>query len=209
MRAWPRTSSRSSAAAHARSADSSSARATCTRLRTSPASGIRSAPSRSTKYEASRRASGSGAATTTNAVPACCSSLYVLSARSRKPPNIVSSAETKVWTSDRKPAPRIFVMTFPAVPTATDTTLRYARPLAFAGAVRMRMKRPSRNEPSRCGASRKSSADRLGGVSTTMRSHASSSRPAAFAASAFVRSWPSFSIAMYSWVPANELERAW
>ena len=40
-----------------------------------------------------------------------------------------------------------------------------------AGAASRRMKRPSRNDPSRRGASRKSSADRDGGVSTTMRSH--------------------------------------
>ena len=33
------------------------------------------------------------------------------------------------------------------------------------------MNRPSRNEPSRSGASRKSSAERVGGVSTTIRSH--------------------------------------
>jgi hypothetical protein len=52
--------------------------------------------------------------------------------------------------------------------------------------------RPSRKRPRRCGASRKSSADRLGGVSTTMRSQV----PVAL-------SWPSFSIAMYSWVPAK------
>ena len=39
-----------------------------------PASGIRSSLSRSTKYAASRSASGSGAATTRNAVPAACSS---------------------------------------------------------------------------------------------------------------------------------------
>jgi len=60
------------------------------------------------------------------------------------------------------------------------------------------MKRPSRNEPSRCGASRKSSAERLGGVSTTMRSHRSSAR-----------SWPSFSIAMYSWVPEKLDDNDW
>ena len=64
------------------------------------------------------------------------------------------------------------------------------------------MNRPSRNDPSRLGASRKSSADRDGGVSTTMRSHVRSR-------SAWARSWPSFSIAMYSCVPANELETAW
>ena len=67
----------------------------------------------------------------------------------------------------------------------------------------IRMSRPSRNEPSRAGASRKSSADRLGGVSTTMRSQPSGS------ASASARSWPSFSIAMYSCVPAKELDSAW
>ena len=66
---------------------------------------------------------------------------------------------------------------------------------ARAGAASSRIMRPSRNDDSRCGASRKSSADRLGGVSTMIRSH---SPPAA--------SWPSFSIAMYSWVPENELE---
>ena len=65
------------------------------------------------------------------------------------------------------------------------------------------MNRPSRNEPSRFGASRKSSADRVGGVSTTIRSQRA--RPA----SACARSWPSFSIAMYSCVPANELDSAW
>ena len=64
------------------------------------------------------------------------------------------------------------------------------------------MNRPSRNEPSRFGASRKSSAERDGGVSTTMRSQVPSR-------SACARSWPSFSIAMYSCVPANELETAW
>ena len=71
-----------------------------------------------------------------------------------------------------------------------------------AGAVRIRMNRPSRNEPIRAGASRKSRALRDGGVSTTMRSHVPS-------ASARTRSWPSFSIAMYSCVPAKEVERVW
>ena len=59
------------------------------------------------------------------------------------------------------------------------------------------MKRPSSNDESRSGASRKSSADRDGGVSTTMRSQV----PVAC-------SWPSFSMAMYSCVPANELDSA-
>ena len=50
----------------------------------------------------------------------------------------------------------------------------------------------------RCGASRKSSADRDGGVSTTIRSH-----------SPVAASWPSFSMAMYSCVPENEEEMVW
>ena len=60
------------------------------------------------------------------------------------------------------------------------------------------MNRPSRNDPSRFGASRKSSADRLGGVSTTIRSQRSSAR-----------SWPSFSIAMYSCVPEKLDDSDW
>jgi hypothetical protein len=52
------------------------------------------------------------------------------------------------------------------------------------------------------GASRKSRAERDGGVSTITRSQVPSR-------SAWARSWLSFSIAMYSWVPANELETAW
>ena len=55
--------------------------------------------------------------------------------------------------------------------------------------------RLSRNLVSLLGASRKSRALRVGGVSTTMRSN----RPS-------VWSWYSFSIAMYSWVPDNASE---
>ena len=70
------------------------------------------------------------------------------------------------------------------------------RPPALAGARSSRIIRPSRNRPSRCGASRKSSAERLGGVSTTIKSQL----PVAF-------NWPSFSMAMYSCVPAKLDER--
>ncbi|SKY70670.1 Uncharacterised protein [Mycobacteroides abscessus subsp. abscessus] len=48
--------------------------------------------------------------------------------------------------------------------------------------------------PNRFGASRKSNALRDGGVSTTIRSHLSS-----------WRSWPNFSMAMYSCVPDMEV----
>jgi hypothetical protein len=63
-----------SAPAIASSADSVPAGTGLARLTTSPASGIRSSLRRSTKYAASRSASGSGAATTRNAVPSACSS---------------------------------------------------------------------------------------------------------------------------------------
>jgi hypothetical protein len=56
-------------AATARSGPSPGASTGWTRLRTSPPRGIRSAASRSTKYDASRSASFSGAATTRNTVP--------------------------------------------------------------------------------------------------------------------------------------------
>ncbi len=73
-----------------------------------------------------------------------------------------------------------------------------ARPPTFAGAISKRMNLPSRKDPSRFGASRKSSAEREGGVSTMIRSHSSRAR-----------SCPSFSIAMYSCVPANPADRDW
>jgi hypothetical protein len=72
------------------------------------------------------------------------------------------------------------------------------RPPARAGAVSSRIIVPSRKRPIRFGASRKSSADRDGGVSTMIRSHWS-----------VARSWPSFSIAMYSCVPAKDEDSAW
>ena len=70
-----------------------------------------------------------------------------------------------------------------------------------AGVSSSLMNRPSRKLESRSGASRKSSALREGGVSTTIRSQ----RPVLRASRS---SWPSFSIAMYSCVPAKELETA-
>ena len=78
------------------------------------------------------------------------------------------------------------------------TILRSPRPPARAGADSSRIMRPSRNVDMRCGASRKSSAERDGGVSTTIRSHFS-----------VAASWPSFSIAMYSCVPENDVEIVW
>lgn len=73
-----------------------------------------------------------------------------------------------------------------------------ARPPIFAGAISSLMNLPSRKDPSRFGASRKSSAERDGGVSTTIRSHSSRAL-----------NWPSFSMAMYSCVPANPADSDW
>ena len=110
-------------------------------------------------------------------------------ARSRKPPNIVSNACTNADTSAQHlPAEDRRAAGEQREPRPDD--LAQPRPPARAGADSSRIMRPSRNFDMRCGASRKSSAERDGGVSTTIRSH----RPSR-------RSWPSFSIAMYSCVP--------
>src|SRR5260370_740758 len=86
----------------------------------------------------------------------------------------------------------------PPAPLASRGTSRAARPPCLAGAASCLGRLPSRTRPSRWGASRKSRADRLGGVSTTIRSHSSARR-----------SWPSFSIAMYSCVPAKLDDSDW
>jgi hypothetical protein len=62
--------------------------------------------------------------------------------------------------------PRIFVKAFVMIPKPADISLAGPR----AGASSSRMNLPSRKLESRSGASRKSSADRDGGVSTTIRS---------------------------------------
>ncbi len=141
--------------------------------------------------DSSRIASRSGAATSRNAVCGSCRIRYVWSARCRKPPNIESSAATKPDRSVSNWAPRIFCTARENSPNDAVTRLNMLRP-PRAGASSMRSIRPSRNRDSRAGASRKSSAERDGGVSTMIRSHSS---PA--------RNWPSFSIAMYSCVPAK------
>ena len=69
---------------------------------------------------------------------------------------------------------------------------------ARLGAASRRIIGPSRKRLIRFGASRKSSADRDGGVSTMIRSHWS-----------LARSCPSFSMAMYSCVPENEDDSDW
>ena len=76
------------------------------------------------KYDASRSASRSGAATTTKAVSGFFSRAYVLSARSRNPPNIVSRAATKVCTSWSTCPPRIFDITDVAIVTPELNTFR-------------------------------------------------------------------------------------
>ena len=125
------------------------------------------------------------------------SSANVLVARCRKPPNSASNAVTKVCTSRMIPAPSTLVIT---ADTMVKPTL-ISRSGPRAGASSSRRNRPSSSVLRCSGASRKSRADRAGGVSTTIRSQ----RPSA---SAMACSWPSFSIAMYSWVPEKDDERA-
>ena len=119
-------------------------------------------------------------------------------ARSRKPPNIVSNACTNADASASICPPRIVDTALAKSVNPVPTILRSPRPPARAGADSSRIMRPSRNFDMRCGASRKSSAERDGGVSTTIRSQFS-----------VAASWPSFSIAMYSCVPENDVEIVW
>ena len=84
----------------------------------------------------------------------------------------------------------------------TESATEAPRPATLAaspvGFMKTRSERPSMNWVSRFGASRKSSALRLGGVSRTSRSK----RPSLCSSN-------SFSIAMYSCEPARALEICW
>jgi hypothetical protein len=111
---------------------------------------------------------------------------------------MVSSAVMKVEMSASSWPPSTLLMIRLKIMKPAPTSRTPARPPARAGAVSSRIMVPSRKRESRFGASRKSSAERDGGVSTTIRSHRS-----------VARSWPSFSIAMYSCVPAKEDDSAW
>ena len=119
-------------------------------------------------------------------------------ARSRNPPNIVSNACTNADASASSWPPRIVETAFANSENPAPSTLRRLRPPARAGEASSRIMRPSRKVDMRCGASRKSRAERDGGVSTTIRSQ----RPVA-------ASWPSFSMAMYSCVPEKDEEIVW
>ena len=144
-----------------------------TRLSTRPASGICSSASRSTKNAASRSASASGEAITTKAVWRVLQDLVGLVGPSPE------AAEQRVERGDERldvaqhlPAEHLGDRVGDDV--HADDKIR-AGPLA--GTSSSLISRPSRNDDSRSGASRKSSADRDGGVSTTIRSHRPLTRP--------------------------------
>ena len=90
----------------------------------------------------------------------------------------------------------------PTIRLKTESATEAPRPATFAaspvGFMKTRSERPSMNWVSRFGASRKSSALRVGGVSRTSRSK----RPELCSSN-------SFSIAMYSCEPASALEICW
>ncbi len=163
----------------------------CIRLTTSVSTGMSDCFSRSAKNIASVIASRRGDATSTNAVSGEDSSSSTFWARLRKPSSMPSNAwknATASWTTS-VPTTREIVRRNACV--ATLTALRYAR----VGIIRIRNTRLSRKRVNRRGASRKSSAFRVGGVSTTMRSN----RPESCSSK-------SFSIAMYSCVPDSAPE---
>jgi hypothetical protein len=108
-------------------------------------------------------------------VSGACSCAYVCSARSRNPPNNASKLVTNSCTSRSTCAPRIRLIAEVNRPNDALSTRADIRPAPRAGAAKTRMSRPSRNEPRRLGASRKSRAEREGGVSTMIRSQCSPS----------------------------------
>ncbi|SHT81961.1 Uncharacterised protein [Mycobacteroides abscessus subsp. abscessus] len=112
------------------------------------------------------------------------------SAFSRNPPNVESSDCTNIEASESNWEPSTVDRAFMARPTAPVTI----RPSPRLEPSSIFQRRPSMKLPNRFGASRKSNALRDGGVSTTIRSHLSS-----------WRSWPNFSMAMYSCVPDMEV----
>src|SRR5581483_8794291 len=163
----------------------------CSRLTTSSATSMSASARRAAKNDASSTASRRGEVTSANAVSGALSSSRTDAARSRNPASMPSNASKNVMTSETT-----------SVPTTRDTVRRNAcvaaltaRRYARVGMISSRKMRLSRNRVNRFGASRKSSACRVGGVSTTMRSN----RPL---------SWSSysFSMAMYSCVPDKALE---
>ena len=188
--------SRSSARASARSAEASRV-LRLTRFTTTPASGMLSSFRRSTKYAASRSASRCGVATTRNVV---CGDGQQLERLVRSLPE---TAEDRLEGGDEG-------LQVGQQPTAEDLVQRARDQVEAhadqsersAGAGQQHLQEAAVQHEERCsGASRKSSAERAGGVSTTIRSQAPVSTASAC-------SWPSFSIAMYSCVPANWDDRA-
>ena len=101
-----------------------------------------------------------------------------------------------------KNSARSAIRSKPTIRFRTESAAEAPRPATRAaspeGRMKTRSERPSMNWVSRRGASRKSSALRVGGVSRTRRSK----RPSLWSSN-------SFSIAMYSCEPARALEICW
>ena len=122
-------------------------------------------PSSVRKNSASRSGDGSGVATTTKDVRSSESSRATARARSTNPPYMECSERKNSVMSSRNCVPRIR--------SAIWVNGRAARPRMppLAGAISHRSSLEEKNSSIRAGASRKSRALRVGGVSTTIRSH--------------------------------------
>ena len=138
----------------------------CTRLTTSPPNGIPASRSLSRKKIASATGSRSGEVTIRNVVAGSASSALTPAARSRKPSNTAASAAKKTFRSFSRSTP----VRRPRTLKTTDVPRPTTRAASPVGASRTRSARPSRKPVSRSGASRKSSALRDGGVSSTITS---------------------------------------
>ena len=138
----------------------------CTRFATTPANGSPASSRRWWNQPASSTASARGDVTSTNALRLSASSAFTRSARSRKPSAMSPKLE--------KNADRSSSRSMPVARFSTDSATPEPRPSTFSpstpGAVNSWSVRESMNAASFLGASRKSSALRVGGVSSTSRS---------------------------------------
>ncbi len=149
----------------------SSAKRGWTRLTTRAVTDISDSASLPAKWTASSTESGRGEATRMKAVSSWTSSSRTRAARVRKPSSIPSKAWKKATASWTMSAPATLEMVRRRAWAATPMNLSPAR-VGFISAWKTRF---PRKWVSRLGASRKSRALRVGGVSTTTRSNPPSS----------------------------------
>ena len=141
-----------------------------TRLATDPATGIPALRRCSWKKSASSTESGLGLATSTNPTPSWVRSVRTAEARCLKPSYMPWNCPRKSPTSERTSDPVKRERVFATKPVPTWSRRAPKRPASRAGAKSLRAVSLPTKSRIRSGASRKSRAWTVGGVSRTMRS---------------------------------------